>query len=481
MNKRTKIIITLGPASSESKTLSNLINAGVDLVRLNFSHGTIEQRKKQFKTIKQCAQQQNKNIGILADLQGPKIRITSFAHTAVELKAGDEFILDLDCDSNSGTKQKINIDYPNLINEVSVEQMLCLDDGKIVLQIQSITSRTIVTKIITGGVLSSNKGINLVGGGLSAGAITEKDRKDLQAACDLGVDYIALSFVKDSHDINLAKNLIKQCGSTAQILTKIERVEAVENIEEIINLSDGIMVARGDLAIEVGDAEVPAIQKKLIHMAKQAAKPVIVATQMMESMISSPTPTRAEISDVANAVLDGADAVMLSAESAVGEYPVLTVEAMVRTCMSVEQHKNLQFKTKIPSCLSRVDQAIATATVYTANKLSIKAIVALTESGMTPLWMSNLQTNIPICALSRHSRTLGLMSLYRGVCPVYFDVTKVSHSQVNIAAIKALKQQSMVTDGDLVIITKGDYLGIEGGSNAMKIITVGDLKEPKEL
>lgn len=472
MQKRTKIVITLGPASHDKAILKKLLNSGVDLVRLNFSHGNIEEHKEKFNLVKICAAELNKNIGILADLQGPKIRISSFEKGFVLLKKGSDFLLDLDCCKNSGNIDKVNVDFPQIIEESEVGQLLCLDDGKIVLKVEQINDRSLKTKVVTGGELKSKKGINLVGGGLSAGAITKKDRVDLKHACGMGVDYIALSFVKDSDDIKLAKKLIQKHNSSAQILTKVERVEAIENIDEIIDFSDGVMVARGDLAIEVGDAEVPAIQKNIIHKAKEAAKPVIVATQMMESMISNPIPTRAEMSDVANAVLDGADAVMLSAESAVGEYPLLAVEAMFRACVSAEKHKHLQYKTQVSKSLSRVDQAVAIATVMTANRLKIKAIVALTESGMTPLWMSSLQTNIPICALSRHERTLGLLSLYRGVIPIYFDVTKVNHSDINKSALDVIKKEKMVKKGDLVIITKGDYVGVVGGSNAMKILSI---------
>ena len=472
MQKRTKIVITLGPASHDKAILKKLLNSGVDLVRLNFSHGNIEEHKEKFNLVKICAAELNKNIGILADLQGPKIRISSFENGFVLLKKGSDFFLDLDCCKNSGNIDKVNVDFPQIIEESEVGQLLCLDDGKIVLKVEQINDRSLKTKVVTGGELKSKKGINLVGGGLSAGAITKKDRVDLKHACSMGVDYIALSFVKDSDDIKLAKKLIQKHNSSAQILTKVERVEAIENIDEIIDFSDGVMVARGDLAIEVGDAEVPAIQKNIIHKAKEAAKPVIVATQMMESMISNPIPTRAEMSDVANAVLDGADAVMLSAESAVGEYPLLAVEAMFRACVSAEKHKHLQYKTQVSKSLSRVDQAVAIATVMTANRLKIKAIVALTESGMTPLWMSSLQTNIPICALSRHERTLGLLSLYRGVVPIYFDVTKVNHSDINKSALDVIKKEKMVKKGDLVIITKGDYVGVVGGSNAMKILSI---------
>ena len=472
MQKRTKIIMTLGPASHDEEILKNLLLAGVDLVRLNFSHGSAQEHKEKFTLVKKCAAKLGKNVGVLADLQGPKIRIASFKNNAARLIAGQLFLLDLDCPKNAGDENRVNVDFPQIIEEAEIGQLLCLDDGKIVLKVEVINNRSLQTVVVTGGELKNRKGINLVGGGLSAGAITKKDRADLKIACELGVDYIALSFVKDSEDINLAKKLIQKQGSSAQILTKIERVEAIDNIEAIIKVSDGVMVARGDLAIEVGDAEVPAIQKKIIHMAKESAKPVIVATQMMESMISNPIPTRAEISDVANAVLDGADAVMLSAESAVGEYPLLAVEAMFRACVSAERHKIFQYKTQVPKVLTRVDQAVAIATVLTANRLNIKAIVALTESGMTALWMSSLQTNIPICALSRHERTLGLVSLYRGVHPVYFDVTKVKHAEINKAALAVLRQQKMVASGDLVIITKGDYLGVVGGANAMKILSV---------
>ena len=473
MNKRTKIVATLGPATDSPEVLFQIIDAGVDLVRINFSHGTIAEHQKRIEMVRECAAAQKKNIGVLADLQGPKIRVARFADGQALLTEGQTFNIDLNCDINLGNAQHVNVDFPDLVAQVSVGQTLCLDDGKIVLEVVDKTASYLVTIVKVGGVLKDHKGINLVGGGLAAGAITDKDRQDLIAACAFGVEYIALSFVKSVDDIALARKLAHDAGSDAHIIAKIERVEAVADIDAIIKVSDGIMVARGDLAVEVGDAEVPAIQKQLITQCKLLAKPVIVATQMLESMIHQPAPTRAEISDVANAVLDGADAVMLSAESAAGDFPVQAVQAMVRACVSVEAHQPRDQAKLMKKHSARVDEAVAMATIYTANRLPIKAIVALTESGRTALWMSSMRTSIPIFALSRHAKTLGRLTLYRGVKPIYFDVMQVTHAQVNAAVIKTLESLNVVAPGDFVIITKGDYMGVGGGANAMKIVEVG--------
>ena len=476
MHKRTKIVATLGPATDAPDVLEPLIEAGVDVVRLNFSHGDVATHQARVTAVRACAKAQGRIVGILADLQGPKIRIGAFTSGAVELQSDQIFSLDTQCPMSGGDVQRVNLDYPELIHQVKTGQQLCLSDGKIVLEIVDVTAHAIQTRVQMGGVLKDHQGLNLVGGGLSAGALTDKDRSDLVAACAMGVEYIALSFVKHADDIVDAKQLIASEKAQVHVIAKIERVEAVEHIETILAVADGLMVARGDLAVEVGDAEVPALQKQLISQAKTAAKPVIVATQMMESMIHQPTPTRAEVSDVANAVLDGADAVMLSAETAAGEHPVEAVEAMVRACLGVEQHQPARSKILMEKTLSRVDEAVAIATIFTANRLDIKAIVALTESGRTPLWMSSIQTLIPICALSRHAHTLGWLALYRGVHPVYFDVMTLEHAQVNRSVIQALEAQGWVESGDLVILTKGDHLGQSGGANAMKIIEVGKVR-----
>ena len=479
LNRRTKVIATLGPATDDELSLSRLIDAGVDIVRLNFSHGSAEDHQKRFNLVKKIAEQKHKIIGVLADLQGPKIRVSSFKNGPVELTEGNEFILDAALSAGEGDEYKVGIDYKNLPQDVKKGDILKLDDGRITFSVEDIKGVQIICKVIVGGKLSNHKGINREGGGLSAKALTDKDKSDLAFALKMGADYIALSFPRDAADILEAKKLIEEHQKTpikAGLIAKIERTEAVHNIEEIIEASDGVMVARGDLAIEIGDAEVPVVQKEIIHLARALNKPVITATQMMESMMTSTVPTRAEVSDVANAVLDNSDAVMLSEETAVGKHPWLVVKAMSRVCQVAEKQPRSQISQHRLEChFERVDEAIAMATMYTANHLKIKAIIALTESGKTALWMSRIRTGIPIYALSRDQRTLGKLTLYRGVYPLFFDATHYGRDEVNIKAVAALEAAYIVEKGDLVIMTKGDHMGVGGGSNAMKILIVGQV------
>ncbi len=479
--RRTKIIATLGPATDTPGTLASMITAGVNVVRLNFSHGSPEDHQKRIENVRKIAAEQNKVIGILADLQGPKIRVANFREKKVILKAGDTFILDASLDDDAGTVEQVGIDYKNLPNDVVPKDILLLDDGRLRLQVESVKPPRIICRVLVGGVLSNHKGINRLGGGLTADAITEKDKQDLQFALSFDVDYIAISFPRNAEDINNARRLIEQYsvnskGNATGIIAKIERTEAVTAIDEIIIASDGVMVARGDLAVEIGDAEVPIVQKDIIRRARHLNKPVIIATQMMESMVSSSVPTRAEVSDVANAVLDQADAVMLSAETASGQYPIEVVESMARVCRTVEKHPTLHVsRHRLEARFERVDEAVAMSTMYAANHLDITAILALTESGKTPLWMSRIRTAIPIYGLSRYPKTLGKMSLYRGVFPISFDVTKFNYEMLDREATRVVNQLNLVHEDDLVVLTKGDHIGITGSSNVMKILKVGDV------
>lgn len=475
MLRRTKIIATLGPATDDPLTLEEIINEGVDVVRLNFSHDSHERHKKRIEMVRKAGKKQERVIGILADLQGPKIRISSFKLGKIKLRQGDQFILDGDLPTSEGTEEKVGIDYKNLPKDVKAHDVLLLDDGRLKLVVQSVEGEKIICRVAIGGELSNHKGINRFGGGLSAESMTEKDIEDLKFVVNLDVDYVAISFPRDAEDVFKAKHLIQGYKGRAGVVAKIERAEAVKNIDAIIEVSDGVMVARGDLAVEIGDAQVPLVQKDIIHRARSLDKPVIIATQMMESMIhASVIPTRAEVSDIANAALDNTDAVMLSAETAVGDHPVLAVGAMARTCVASEMQPRSHISRHRVECrFRRIDEAIAMATMYTANHLDIKAIVALTESGITPLWMSRIRTAIPIYGLSRFYKSLGRMTLYRGVYPIKFDPTKYSREEVNVKAIGVMEKQGLLKNGDLVILTKGDYMGVGGGSNAMKILTVG--------
>lgn len=474
--RRTKIVATLGPATDQPGMMERMLKAGVDLVRANFSHGTVADQERRIREVRQLAAKHGREVGIIADLQGPKIRISSFKDNKVVLREGSDFILDATLPANAGSEFAVGIDYKNLPNDVKSKDTLLLDDGRLVLKVDKVVGDKIYCKVEVGGELSNNKGINRSGGGLSAKALTEKDKSDLQAAIAFGVDYIAISFPRSAADIEEAKRLVQSLQSNAGIIAKIERAEAVIDLDAIIRASDGVMVARGDLGVEIGDAELPAAQKHIIQQARALNKAVITATQMMESMINNVIPTRAEVFDVANAVLDGTDAVMLSAETATGKYPDKVIEAMSRICFSAEQQpRTLLLNHRINEHFSRSDEAIAMATMYTANHLNIKAIISLTESGTTPLWMSRIRSGIPIYGFTRNKQTERLMTLYRGVYPMHFDATQLKADDINPKAIAVLQQHGIVANGDLVIITRGDLLGVHGGTNIMKILKVGEI------
>jgi pyruvate kinase len=472
--RRTKIVATLGPASDNPETLGLMMTYGVDIVRVNFSHGLSSEHEERVKRVRETAKKVGKEVAILADLQGPKIRIAKFANKQIDLVRGQEFILDASRASDDGNEKVVGIDYKELTQDVFAGDTLLLDDGRIVLHVEQVTPPQIFCRVEVGGILSNNKGINKKGGGLSAKALTEKDKADIKTAVALDVDYIAISFPRTAEDINEARELIHQAGGKISIIAKIERQEAVNAIDEIINASDGVMVARGDLAVEIGDAEVPGVQKLIINRARNLNKPVITATQMMESMIHSTVPTRAEVSDVANAILDGTDAVMLSAETAVGSYPIEVIEAVTRICLGAEKHpRMITSRHRVERHFEHIDEAIAMAIMYTANHMSIKAIIALTESGATPLWMSRIRSGIPIFALSRHVKTLRKVTLFRGVYPIPFDVTTIDLGEINHRAVEELLQRGLVSKGDLVLISKGSHMGVHGGTNSMKIVEVG--------
>lgn len=476
MLRRTKIIATLGPATDDPVMLEQIIHEGVDIVRLNFSHDTHEHHQKRIAVVLEAAKKQDRVIGILADLQGPKIRVSSFKNNKVDLKVGNTFTLDAALEPDAGDENAVGIDYKELPGDVDTGDILLLDDGRLKLVVQSVKGSKIICQVEVGGELSNHKGINRLGGGLSAPSMTNKDIDDLKFVLKLDIDYIAISFPRNADDVMRAKHLVEAENGKAGIIAKIERKEAVENIDAIIEASDGVMVARGDLAVEIGDAEVPLVQKNIIHRARSLDKPVIIATQMMESMINNTVPTRAEVSDVANAVLDNTDAVMLSAETAVGKYPALAVAAMARTCVvSESQPRSHVSRHRVECRFHRIDEAIAMATMYTANHLDIKAIATLTESGATPLWMSRIRTAIPIFGLSRYKKSLGRMTLYRGVYPIEFDPTEYSLDEVNAKAVNVMVRQGLLNKGDLVLLTKGDRMGVGGGSNAMKILRVGEI------
>lgn len=471
----TKIVVTMGPSLDEEAMLRKVMLAGASVFRANFSHGSAEDHAKRINAVRKIATELKTEVAILADLQGPKIRVSRFKQKKVELKDGQTFILDASLASDEGDEHQVGIDYKELPQDVRTGDTLLLDDGKIIFAVKSVEGPRITCMVVSGGELSNNKGINRQGGGLSAPALTEKDCEDLKTALKLGADYIAVSFPRSAADIFEARILIKAAGGHAKIIAKIERAEAVPLIDEIIKASDGVMVARGDLAVEIGDAEVPAVQKRLIMRARALNKPVITATQMLESMITCPVPTRAEVSDVAHAVLDATDAVMLSAETATGKYPDKAVETMTRIALTVEKNPGMSGTVHThdeDTMVTHVDEAIARATMYTANHLNITAIIAMTESGSTPLWMSRVRAHIPIYALSRHVPTERIVALYRGVYPIHFDATKIERKEIVREAVKTLQQLGLLKTGDRVILTKGDMAGVHGKTNSMKIVEV---------
>ena len=476
MIKRTKIVATLGPATDDARTLEKLLNAGLDVARLNYSHGNQDEQTKRIRAIRRQARGLGKEITVIADLQGPKIRICQFKESSVTLKENAHFVIDTKLGVRKGTAASVGVTYKNLAAEVTSKDILVLDDGRIVLKVLKVSGSQIVTKVLTGGILSNNKGINKLGGGLSAASLTSKDKKDLKHAVLNEVDYIAISFPRCADDILYAKKLIKKAGGNTGVIAKIERAEALDRAEEIIEVSDCIMVARGDLGVEIGDERLPPAQKMLIKKSIEQHKAVITATQMMESMIKNPIPTRAEVSDVANAILDGTDAVMLSGETSIGANPIKAVEAMARACKGAEDYleKPKGLSSWIQPSFKRIDQAVAMSAIYCSNRIDVKAIAALTESGLTALWMSRVHTTIPIFAISRHRSTLRKVTLFRNVYPIAFDVGSVPYDEVTSAVLNLIMKHAKLNKGDKVMITKGDFHGSSGGTNGLKIVQVGD-------
>lgn len=482
MLRRTKIIATLGPATDDPKVLDKIIEAGVDVVRINMSHGTPEEHMDRCERIRNRARAHGRQVGVLADLQGPKIRIERFKQGKVNLKEGDTFVLDTRHNGDDGNSERVGITYKQLPGDVKRGDTLLLDDGRITLWVNDTTDTEVNCRVVNGGELSDRKGINRQGGGLSAPALTDKDRNDIKLAAKMQVDYLAVSFVRNAGDVEEARRLMQGAGCDCGIVAKIERAECLDLVESIVDASDAIMIARGDLGVEIGDAALPPVQKRLISMARSRNRVVITATQMMESMIYSHIPTRAEVFDVANAVLDGTDAVMLSAETASGKYPDAAIAAMDRICRGAEKQKEVTHSDhRIDTTFMRIDEAIAMATMYSANHLHVKAIAALTESGSTVLWMSRISSGIPIYALTGSVETRRKVTLYRGVYPVSFEATTKDHAEVNREAVDELLRRGAVRDGDLVIITKGDLMGVMGGTNAMKIVRVGELLDPNAV
>ncbi len=471
--RATKIVATLGPASREPEVLERMLRAGVNVVRVNFSHGTAEEHTSIVCLVREIAERLGQSVGVLADLQGPKIRIGKFADGKVTLAAGDRFRLDVD--PAPGDRTRVGLDYPELVNDVRPGDILLLDDGRMMMRVQATTVAAIDCVVVQGGVLSNRKGINRQGGGLSAPALTAKDMEDIKTAISFEADFIAVSFPKTAADMSRARELMRAGGGRALMIAKIERYEAIGNLEEILKASDGIMVARGDLAVEVGDAAVPALQKRMIRMAKEFNKIAITATQMMESMIESPVPTRAEVSDVANAVLDGTDAVMLSAETAAGKHPVETIEAMARVCIEADRSDVKPLDAAfLNRTFNRIDQTIAMSALFVAHHMKVKAVVSLTQSGSTALWMSRIDSGVPVYALTSEERSRRRMCLYREVHPLLIAFHAQEREALLLEAEQRLLEAGIVEAGDLIALTIGEPIGKSGGTNTLKIVRVGE-------
>ncbi len=474
-SRATKIVATLGPSSNQPDILEKMIAAGVNVVRLNFSHGTAEDHIKLAGLVREAAQRVGREVAIMADLQGPKIRVGKFADGKVMLVGGEKFVLDASR-TEPGDIKGVGLDYKELPRDVKAGDVLLLNDGLIVLTVDSVRGEQVHTTVKQGGLLSNNKGINKQGGGLTAPALTAKDMEDIKTAMSFQADYVAVSFPKNATDMEMARQLCNVAAApfkhTPGLIAKIERAEAIPKLDEILRVSDGIMVARGDLAIEVGNAVVPALQKRMIKMARAADKLVITATQMMESMINNPVPTRAEVSDVANAVLDGTDAVMLSAESAAGRFPLETIEEMAKICVEAEKTEYADLEADFTGkTFMRIDQSIAMGALITAHHLGAKAIVALTDSGSTPLWMSRHDIRVPIYALTPRLATQRKMALYRNVRPLLMD-TSADRDTALEQAEGHLLRRNIVQSGDVYAITCGEPMGAPGGTNMLKICRV---------
>ncbi|MGB8691942.1 MAG: pyruvate kinase [Steroidobacteraceae bacterium] len=472
--RRTKIVATLGPATDDPAVIAGMVAAGLDVARINFSHGTRDSQRQRIDMVRAAGLAADRYIGVLADLAGPKIRIESFANGSVQLVEGAAFDLDTALDPAGGNINEVGCAYQNLPADVRPGDTLLLADGQITLGVERVVGSRIHCVVTAGGELSNRKGVNRQGGGISAPALTEKDFGDIRLAAELGIDYLAVSFARDGDDIRRAQSELRKWRGEARVVAKIERHEALDNLAGILAVTDVVMVARGDLGVEMGYAELTGLQKTIIAQSLARNRVVITATQMMESMIQNPMPTRAEVSDVANAVLDGTDAVMLSAETAAGKYPVKAVQAMADVIRGAEKYQlgTQRALVRAEDEFGNTEEAISRAVMYTANHMRVRAIVALTESGMTPLWMSRIRADIPIYAFTRHEGTRRRVTLYRGVYAVPFDITHTDALKLYQTIFDRLLEQRLVDVNDLVILTKGDLSGVSGGTNSMQIVRV---------
>jgi pyruvate kinase len=471
--RRTKIVATLGPATDAPGMLESILESGVDVVRLNLSHGSADDHRARAAAVRAAAETVGREVGILADLQGPKIRIERFADGPVLLHAGDPFVLDCRVDAPPGDATRVGVSYLGLPADVVPGDILMLDDGLIAMEVLAVAGPEIRCRVEIGGKLSDRKGLNRQGGGLSVDALSDKDRADIRLAAELQADFLAVSFVRTAGDMHEARRLLREAGGDAALVAKIERAEAIPVLGDIIDASDAVMVARGDLGVEIGDAELPGLQKKIIRESVQRNRAVITATQMLQSMVESPIPTRAEVLDVANAVIDGTDAVMLSQESAAGAHPDKAVQAMRRICLGAERQFEPQDDLDVDGQLDRTDQAIALAAIVLARRLGVRAIIALTESGATAQWLSRYRFAVPIYALSPSAPARRRMLLLRDVKPIAFEHGRLDPAHAARAAVQHLFALDKLATGDRVILTHGDHTGEGGGTNTLKLLLVG--------
>ncbi|WP_029406678.1 pyruvate kinase [Thiomicrorhabdus sp. Milos-T2] len=472
--RRTKIVATLGPATDREGELEKIIKAGVDVVRINMSHGIPEEHLERAKAVREMAEKFDRQVGVLVDLQGPKIRIARFVDDKVFLNVGDKFAFDNNVDINSGNQHEVGLTYKNLPYDVKEGDKLLLDDGRLVFVVDNVDGERVNSTVVVGGTLSNNKGINLQGGGLSAAALTEKDKEDILTAAEIKADYLALSFPRSAEDVEYCRSLASKAGLDCSIVSKVERAEAVADdatLDGIILASDVIMIARGDLGVEVGDAQLPALQKKMIKRARSLNRVTITATQMMETMIENAIPTRAEVFDVANAVMDGTDAVMLSGETATGHSPSLVIETMGNICREAEKSRTSRESThRIDESFTAIDETIAMAAMYSANHFGVKCIAALTESGNTALLMSRISSGMPIIALTPHLDTRRKVTLFRGVYPSTLTYDGLNDEEVKASIMNRIKEFGIAKSGDLILMTRGEVNGAMGGTNKMEIV-----------
>ena len=474
--RRTKIVATLGPATDRPGELEKIIKAGVDVVRMNMSHGSAEDHIGRAKLVRELADKLDRQVGVLVDLQGPKIRIGCFENDSIFLKVGSKFSLDNNVDITKGNQLEVGLTYKSLPHDVKPKNHLVLDDGRVVLEVDEVVGERVNCTVIVGGKLSNNKGINLLGGGLSAAALTDKDKADIITAAKIKCDFLALSFPRSADDVELCRSLAEKAGLTCSIVSKIERAEAVADdftLDGIILASDVIMIARGDLGVEIGDARLPELQKKMIKRARQLNRVTITATQMMETMIDNAIPTRAEVFDVANAVMDGTDAVMLSGETATGHSPSLVIEAMANIALEAEKSRtSRESDHRVNEIFTQIDETIAMASMYAANHFNVKCIVSLTESGNTPLLMSRISSGIPIIAMTQHLDTRRKVTMFRGVYPTSVVYGDLNSEQIRALVLENVKSQNLAKAGDLIVLTRGRSSGQNGGTNQMEIIKV---------